>query len=154
MPPIRTSLLDRLLDDAPDRAADQALTRTEEMQAIRNGFRRDLEALLNTRKPCLTPPRAYGELPVSLAADGIEDFVGAPLGTHEQRQDFVAAVERAIRTFEPRFTTVMVTLVRPRESGERRQVLRIEAVARLEHGPARVTIESAHDPVNRRFHVE
>lgn len=151
---LQTSLLDRLIDDAPDLSNDPPITRTQEMIAIRNGFRRDLEALLNTRRLCRTPPKAYDLLPESLSGYGVEDFVGAPLATYEQRQDLAAAVEVTIRAFEPRFTAVTVTLVKARDAAERRQTIRIEAVARLAHGPEPVTFETALDPTTRRFQIE
>lgn len=152
--PLRMSLLDRLMDDAPDRARDDPRTRNQELQAIRSGFRRDIESLLNTRRLCRTPPPALKALESALPFYGVEDFVGASLATHEQRRDFAASVERTVRIFEPRFTSVRVTPVRGRDPAERRLVIRIEALARLEHGPEPVVFETALDPVTRRFQVE
>ena len=152
--PIRASLLDRLIDETPELQHDPVQTRTEELRAIRNGFRRDLEALLNTRRLCRTPPPAYAELTRALPHYGVEDFVGAQLATHAERLAFASSVEKTIRIFEPRFTAVTVTPVRAEDPAERRQVIRIEAVARLEHGPEPVTFETALDPITRRFHVQ
>jgi type VI secretion system protein ImpF len=149
-----TSLLDRLIDEAPDRERDQPLTRTEEIWAVRHGFRRDLEALLNTRRLCRTPPKAFQALQAALPSYGTEDFVGAPITTQEQRQDFAASIERTIKMFEPRFLSVKVTPVRTRDPSERRRLLRIEAVVRLEHGHEPVVFESTLDLVTRRFNME
>lgn len=151
---LQTSLLDRLIDEEPDLTRDPPMTRTQELIAIRAGFRRDLEALLNTRRLCRTPPKEYASLAEALPAYGVEDFVGAPLSTIEQRQELAAAVEKTIATFEPRFTSVKVTLIKARDPAERRQSIRIEAVARLEHGPEPVVFETAIDPSTRSFQVE
>ncbi len=151
---LHTSLLDRLIDDAPEVSRDPPMTRTQEMIAIRAGFRRDLEALLNTRRLCRTPEKDYGLLAEALTAYGVEDFVGAPLATFEQRQELATAVEKTIKTFEPRFTSVSVTLAKARDLHERRQTIRIEAVAKLEHGPEPVVFESALDPTTRSFRVD
>ena len=151
---LQTSLLDRLIDDEPELTRDPPMTRTQELIAIRNGFRRDLEALLNTRRLCRTPPPEYKSLAEALPSYGVEDFVGAPLSTLEQRQDLAAAVEKTIRIFEPRFASVKVTLIKSRDPAERRQAIRIEAVARLEHGPEPVVFETAIDPSTRSFQVE
>lgn len=151
---LQTSLLDRLIDDAPEISRDPPLTRTQEMVAIRAGFRRDLEALLNTRRLCRTPEKDHALLAEALTAYGVEDFVGAPLATFEQRQDLAAAVEKTIKTFEPRFISVSVTLAKARDLHERRQTIRIEAVAKLEHGPEPVVFESALDPTTRSFRVD
>lgn len=152
--PIRPSLLDRLIDDEPERASDPPRPRGEELRRIREGFRRDLEALLNTRRTPRTPPPVFARLRDALPSYGVEDFVGAPLATLAQRQALVAAVERTIATFEPRFSTVKVSLIRSRDMDERRQAIRIEAVAVLEHGPEPVVFESALDPTTRSFRVD
>ncbi len=151
---LQTSLLDRLIDEDPTVSRDPPLTRTQEMIAIRNGFRRDLEALLNTRRLCRTPPKEFDALATALPGYGVEDFVGAPLATLAQRQALVEAVEQTIRTFEPRFSSVKVSLIRSRDMEERRQAIRIEAVATLQHGPEPVVFESALDPTTRSFRVD
>ncbi len=151
---LQISLLDRLIDEMPEVSRDPPMTRTQEMIAIRNGFRRDLEALLNTRRMCRTPAAESALLAEAITSYGVEDFVGAPLATFEQRQELAAAVEKTIRTFEPRFTSVTVTMVKAREPHERRQTIRIEAIAKLEHGPEPVVFESALDPTTRSFRVD
>ena len=151
---LQISLLDRLIDEMPEVSRDPPMTRTQEMIAIRNGFRRDLEALLNTRRMCRTPAEESALLAEAITSYGVEDFVGAPLATFEQRQELASAVEKTIRTFEPRFTSVKVTMVKARELHERRQTIRIEAIAKLEHGPEPVVFESALDPTTRSFRVD
>ncbi len=151
---LQTSLLDRLIDDKPELSCDPPMTRTQEMIAIRDGFRRDLEALLNTRRMCRSPTSRYALLAESITAYGVEDFVGAPLATYEQRQELASAVEKTIQTFEPRFISVSVTMVKARDLHERRQTIRIEAIAKLEHGPEPVVFESALDPTTRSFRVD
>ena len=151
---LQTSILDRLIDDAPELGRDPPMTRTQEMVAIRNGFRRDLEALLNTRRLCRSPAKEHAMLHQALPAYGVEDFVGAPLATFEQRQQLATAVEATIKAFEPRFLSVTVTMMKARDLDERRQTIRIEAVAQLEHGPEPVVFESALDPTTRSFRVD
>jgi type VI secretion system protein ImpF len=151
---LSTSLLDRLMDDKPDLSRDPPSTRPDELRAIRNGFRRDLEALLNTRRLCRTLPAAFGEISTALPSFGVEDFVGAPITTPEQKQALARSIEATIRTFEPRFLSVQVTLLGARDPFERRQNIRIEAVARLDHGPEPVVFETALDPTTRTFQIE
>ena len=151
---LRMSLLNRLIDDDPGRARDPILNRTEEMRAVRNGFRRDLEGLLNTRRLCRSPPAAYKELSNSILSYGIEDFIGAPLATYEQRQELVTAVEQTIADFEPRFTTVSVTLIKARDPAERQQTIRIEAIVQLEQGPEPLIFQTVLDPTTQTFRVE
>ena len=150
----RTSLLDRLMDDAPDLSRDPPRTRAEELRAIRGGFRRDLEALLNTRCVCRTPPAGLAEVRGAIPCYGVDDFVGAAITTPEQRRALAEAIERTILTFEPRFTAVKVSLLAMRDPSERRQTIRIEAVTRLDRDEDPIVFETALDPATRTFQIE
>lgn len=150
----RTSLLDRLMDDAPDLSRDPPRTRADELRAIRNGFRRDLETLLNTRRICRTPPEAFAAVRGALPCYGVDDFVGAPITTAEQRRAMAAAIEETILAFEPRFTSVKVSLLAMRDASERRQTIRIDAVARLDQVDDPMVFETALDPATRTFLIE
>ncbi|MGO7917306.1 type VI secretion system baseplate subunit TssE, partial [Rhizobium ruizarguesonis] len=52
------SILDRLIDEAPDRTADPPGSFVDQVRDVREAIRRDLEALLNTRRCPATPPAA------------------------------------------------------------------------------------------------
>ena len=63
-PIVRQSLLDRLIDDEPDKIAETGLSPAESIAALRRNVRRDLEALLNTRRRWRSWPESYSELSV------------------------------------------------------------------------------------------
>lgn len=147
------SVLDRLLDFAPDLRIDPPRTRQTQMRDALDSLSRDLEALLNTRRLHITPPAALQQLRTSLFSYGVADFIGANLGTREQRQVFAVKLEEAIRTFEPRFRNVSVTVQDPRESSERVLRLRIEATVVLVVGPIPVLFTSSVNPTTLRFAV-
>lgn len=155
---LQPSLLDRLIDDAPERAVDPPSARSEELRRVREGFRRDLEALLNTRRLPATPPAALGALREALPHYGVEDFVGAPLATPEQRADLARALEATIQAFEPRFRAVRVSVLKGRDPLERLLRIRIEAAVHLGpdtgQAPEPVAFETALDPAIRSFLVE
>lgn len=151
---LHASLLDRLIDDEPERATDPPCARSEALRRAREGFRRDLESLLNTRRIPVTPPAAFAALRGALPSYGVEDFVGAPLATPEQRAELAQALEATIKAFEPRFRSVRVTLVKGRDPLERLLRIRIEAVVHLGAGPEPVAFETALDPAIRSFSVE
>ena len=151
---LQASLLDRLIDDEPERATDPPFQRSVQLRRLREGFRRDLESLLNTRRVPVTPPSAFTALREALPSYGVEDFVGAPLATPEQRADLAQALELTIKAFEPRFRSVKVTLVKGRDPLERLLRIRIEAVVHLGAGPEPVAFETALDPAIRSFAVE
>ncbi|KMO10690.1 type VI secretion system baseplate subunit TssE [Methylobacterium platani] len=155
---LQPSLLDRLIDDEPQRVVDPPRSRAEELRRVREGFRRDLEALLNTRRLPTSPPPGLETLREALPHYGVEDFVGAPLATPEQRADLARALETTIKAFEPRFRAVRVSVLKGRDPLERLLRIRIEAVVLLSPDPAQapepVTFETALDPAIRSFSVE
>lgn len=104
---VTQSILDRLVDtdEWPD-------TRAESIAMYRDSIKRDLEWLLNTRKPVLPILEEF-----TLARDSVMNF-GLPdlhsfdgSAGHEQNA-LTAALERAIRTYEPRITNAQVLLSR------------------------------------------
>src|ERR1700744_4026257 len=117
------SLLDRLLDDAPELSVDPPRTRQAQARDALDSIRRDLEALLNTRRLHITPPLGLTQLRQSLLSYGMADFIGANMVTREQRQVFAAKIEESIRIFEPRFRNLSVSVLDPRDTAER--VLRL-----------------------------
>src|SRR6056297_895978 len=71
---IRESLLDRLLDDEPDRQQDDPRTEEQVLRAIQRAVRRDVEDLLNTRYRCEEWPPQHDRLSDSLINYGLPDF--------------------------------------------------------------------------------
>jgi type VI secretion system protein ImpF len=74
-PVAQLSLLDRLIDEEPDKLRDPPLSSTESIAALRRSVRRDLEALLNTRRRWRSWPETYTELGVSPLGYGIWTFL-------------------------------------------------------------------------------
>src|SRR5690242_11708760 len=73
------SILDRLIDEAPDRAVDPPMSFVDQVRDVREAIRRDLEALLNTRRCPATPPAALTELKDALVSYGVDGVVSANL---------------------------------------------------------------------------
>jgi type VI secretion system protein ImpF len=147
------SLLDRLLDATPELSADPPRTRQAQVRDALDSIRRDLEALLNTRRLHVTPPPALTQLRQSLLSYGMADFIGANMVTREQRQAFAAKIEESIRIFEPRFRNLSVTVLDPRDTTARVLRLRIEATVVLQEGPLPVLFASSVSPTTLRFSV-
>jgi type VI secretion system protein ImpF len=150
---LRMSLLDRLIDEAPDLSLDPPRSRSEQVAAIHASFRRDLEAILNTRRRCVRPPASLKALQSSLPYYGVPDFVGMSLATPQERLALVRSLEETIRTFEPRFHAVELSLVQERDQLDRALRIRIEAVIRLEQVSGPIVFETTLDPATRTFSV-
>ena len=136
---LRESVLDRLLDDEPDRETDPSFSRAEQVIRIKNAVRRDLEDLLNTRYRCHTWPPRFPQLTDSLVNYGLPDFTAASLNVGEETEILVEAIKNAIRLFEPRLSDVSVEPIGPRQSIDR--TFRFRIAATLITGPDEVPVQ-------------
>lgn len=140
------SVFDRLLDDNPADLSERTLASGKALEGLRDAMRRDLEALLNTR-PCSTTWSAeFSELSNSILNYGALPVTGAELGSDNNRERFRAAVEQAIRRFEPRFLRVSVTLIDDGERIDRTLRFRIEALVQAKPMPEPLVFDSVLDP--------
>lgn len=148
------SVLDRLIDASPDIDTDQPVSVAEQIRETRESIRRDLEALLNTRRRPVAPPAALSELKDALVSYGVDGIVSANLVTDESKLMLARSIERRIALFEPRLSDVRVTILRNSQAGERTLRMRIQASFRLHEGMPPISFESTIDPSTQRFLVE
>lgn len=148
------SVLDRLLDPNPDLENDPPAGLSEQMREMRETMRRDLEALLNTRRRPSAPPAALAELKDALVSYGVDGIVSANLVTDESKLALARAVEKRIALFETRLSDVRVTILRNSTATERTLRMRIQATFRLHDGMPPISFESTIDPSTQRFLVE
>ncbi len=153
LPLAAPSLLDRLIDTAPDLSRDPPRGRQDQTRDALDSLRRDLEALLNTRRRPISPPRALTQLRRSLLSFGTADFIGANMVTIEQRRVFALRLEEAIRDSEPRLQHLVVTVLNPRDNAERVLRLRIEATVVFDDLLLPVLFASTISPSTLRFSV-
>lgn len=143
-------LLDRLLDDNPDRAEEPATALDDEVGALRAALRRDLEALLNTRRRFLLWPEELGELRFSLVNYGLKDLTNDGAVSFDMQGEVVAVIAGAIRTWEPRLERVEVTVAR--SDDERILRFRIQGTVQAGRHIEMLAFESRVD-VARREHA-
>lgn len=148
------SVIDRLLDDAPDSPADPPAHFVDQVREMREALRRDLEMLLNTRRCITSPPAGLPELQDSLASYGVDGTVSVNLMTAEAKTRLAQSIERRIARFETRLSDVQVTILKGRTLTERALRLRIEATFRLHEGMPPISFETMIDPSTQRFVVE
>jgi len=153
-PRVQLPLLDRLMDDAPDNLRDVPLSLGDAENALKNSVRRDLEALLNSRRRWRSLPSRYAELPNSLLKYGISDFASGAFNDAEQRDRLRYEIEQAIRQFEPRLTGVRVTLVERNDNLDATLRLQIEAMLRTEPAPEPITFETLVDSATSEVMVK
>jgi type VI secretion system protein ImpF len=150
---VQLPLLERLIDDAPDRERDPPMAPAEAMQALRQSVRRELEALLNARRRWKSPPRGLTELPGSPIGYGIPDFAAGVFNNQGERDRLRLEIEATIRRFEPRFLSVRVHLTDNEQRLDASLRLRIEAVLHAEPAPEQVTFDTIVDTVNDNVRI-
>jgi type VI secretion system protein ImpF len=148
------SILDRLIDEAPDRAVDPPMSFVDQVREVREAIRRDLEALLNTRRCPTTPPTALSELRDALVSYGVDGIVSANLMTDQAKLKLAEAIERRVALFETRLADIRVTILKSRTMTERALRMRIQATFRLHEGMPPISFESTIDPSTQRVLVE
>jgi len=99
---LRASILDRLTDERPDLIKEPEKQRHQLMNEIRDGVRRDLEILLNTRFRGVSPPEGCIQLEESLINYGLPDLNTFNFVSGSSREQFCKIVEDHIKKFEPR----------------------------------------------------
>jgi type VI secretion system protein ImpF len=121
--PLVPSLLDRLMDDEPEARQESASGRSQTFRELKEGLRRDLEALLNTRHGRRDLWEANSELAVSTLTYGLPDFTGWTETNSEMCRALAILVKQMLQRFEPRLTQLDVQIQGP--SDESRHQLRI-----------------------------
>lgn len=140
--PVLPSLLDRLLDDAPEDRHDAPKATPKLLADFKAGVRRDLENLLNTRLYRQDAIKPYHELPRSVANYGLPDFGTVLMDSPEHREQFRQIVQDTITRFEPRLQRVRVDVAQNGESHDRTLYLRITALLLVEPDPIPLLFDS------------
>ena len=138
-------LLDRLMDADPAETADRPLSAATAMNALRASVGRDLEELLNTRRRWRSWDSRYAELERSLVGFGLPDFAAGAFNDAGRREELRQLVEACIRRFEPRITSLRVTLM---ETGDQQSAtlrMRIEALLSADPVPEPITFDTLVD---------
>jgi len=151
--PLLPSLLDRLMDDHPEQRQDAPRNRVQNLHALEDAIRRDLECLLNTRRRCISPEPGLTEIRTSLVEYGVPDFLSANAASEKIREELRKEVEDAIRRFETRFQSVSVSLVDGGAEVDRTLKFRIAALMYAEPAPEYVSFDSSLNPGSRTFSV-
>ena len=150
---VTLSVLDRLIDERPRDREEPPTSRASSLRIFKSAIRRDLEWLLNTRQLAGGLPEGLEELRTSLVAYGLPDFTGATSDEGASQTRVRAAIEEAIRSFEPRLQDVNVSLEPQRET-ERSLRFRIDALLMIDPAPEPVTFDTTLRLVSGEYEVE
>ncbi len=146
--PVRLPIIDRLFDDPnPPR------TRAESVRRLKKALERDLEWLLNTRRPAEDLSPAFSEVEKSAYWYGLPDLNSLSLSSEPDRAGLIRAIQTAIATFEPRLTSVRVSLSPVAEEGLPELRFVIDALLRMEPVPEHVSFDTVLDVADGEYRV-
>lgn len=138
---VTPSLFDRLIDYEPKLSHEAPKSRFESLADLKQSVRRDLEWLLNSRSHTLDIDAGLVEVNKSVAVYGLPDFTSLSVKNHTELKRMTRALETAIRTFEPRFLDLRVTL-EPSNYGDKQLKFRIEAKLDVEPTPEHIAFDT------------
>lgn len=143
-------LLDRLLSSS----ADMDLHRPHQvLRQLREGVRRDLEHLFNTRYRCVSAPASHQHLEGSNINYGLPDLSTINLTSGDNRKRFCREIERTIMSFEPRIRSVKVTTHQNVDVEDPSIRFRVEAVLHVNPAAEVIVFDSALNPVTQLVNV-
>lgn len=151
---ISRSVLERLLDNEPDRTADPLSSISTQVRELREVIRRDIEALLNTRRCPVSPSVHLRELVNSVFTYGVDGFMSANLVTEKAKTTLARKLEHCIAQTETRLTDIRITILKDHVEGQRTLNMRIEAILPLQEVMQTIQFETRLDPSSQRFVIE
>lgn len=150
---IQPSLLDRLIDLDPESRVEAAVSRAESLRQFRLAVKRDLEWLLNTRKPPLPELEARPVARETVINFGLPDISALGLSSPSDQRSLRLAIEACVRAFEPRLADVRVTL-ESTDTTDRRLRFHIEGNMKLDPAPEEITFDTVLELTSGEYKVK
>lgn len=148
---ITQSLVDRLIDDDPQASFDAHESEDEAIARYKVALRRDLESLLNTKRPWLPVVERYSGMDRTVVGYGIPDLSTEDMSVPAVRERVRRVIAQVIREHEPRLSEIAVEMDEgPTSRGMR---LRIAAVLNLTQSEETVVYEASVRPGDRTIEV-
>lgn len=154
---IRQSILDRLIDLDRSAAMDPPSTWGQSVRQLKAALCRDLEWLLNTRKPLVELPPGCEHLEQSLLLYGVTDISSLSRDDMARHAQLAKDVERAVSTFEPRLANVKVSIAAAEKGAEggpiRELRFVVEGLLRIDPEPEQVVFDTVLEVSTGDYHV-
>ncbi|HEY1217619.1 MAG: type VI secretion system baseplate subunit TssE [Bryobacteraceae bacterium] len=151
---VTLSVFDRLIDADPKNSSEAPFTRAQSVRMLRDGVRRDLEWLLNTRQVAFPPPESLRELNRSVYIYGLPDFTGYSLGSAAAEARLTRQLQAALKFFEPRLAKVRVVPIEALVTGTRTFRFRIEALLMMDPAPEHISFDTVLQLTTNQYEVQ
>jgi type VI secretion system protein ImpF len=145
---VTQSVLDRLTQ-----VEDWPATRNQSVRFFRDALKRDLEWLLNTRKPPLKELTAHTVARDTVINFGLPDISALGLSSSTDQRSLRTAIEGCLKVFEPRLSDVRVTL-ESSDTTDRRLRFHIEANMKLDPAPEEIAFDTVLELASGEYKVK
>jgi type VI secretion system protein ImpF len=152
--PVQQSVLDRLIDDDPEKLHEVPPTRAQSVRALKAAVRRDLEWLLNTRAVPAPVPEEFKELKDSVYTYGLPDLSSLSADDPDSRSRLTGYITRALEIFEPRLTNVQISDAQVVDERSRQVHFMIEAALKMDPSPEFVVFDTLLDLSSRQYAIK
>ncbi len=151
---VSLSVLDRLINDDPQNSSEAPLTRAQSVRLLRDGVRRDLEWLLNTRQVAFPPSESLRELNRSAYVFGLPDFSGYNLGAVAAEARITRQLQSTLKLFEPRLARVRLVPLETLAVRSRTFRFRIEALLLMDPAPEHISFDTVLQLTTNQYEVQ
>ena len=144
---VTQSVIDRLIDK------DQPRTRSESVKELKKSLHRDMEWLLNTRRINEEVKDKRSELLKSLYNYGLPDLTQFGVHSSNDQKRVAYVLEMAINVFEPRLTSVRVTLDEV-QRGEKTLKFHVDGLLMMDPAPERISFDTVLELTKGDYQVK
>ena len=145
---VTQSLVERLVD-----VDEWPTTRSNSIRMYRDSLKRDIEWLLNTRRPPIDHIQSYPKASSSVIHYGLTD-INAFTGSAERDENaLLLAIVKSLREFEPRIQSPRVFLVRT-ENTSRHLRFHIEGQIQFDSVPEDISFDTVLELTSGEYEVK
>jgi len=150
---VTLSTLDRLIDEDPRSSAEAIPTRTQSVRQLKDGVRRDLEWLLNTRRVAVPPDESLKEVNHSLYVYGLPDFTHYGLNSPKDQAKLMRYLQSTVKIFEPRLANVRIVPMETVSGATRTLRFRIEGMLVMDPAPEHISFDTVLELTSGGYEV-
>jgi type VI secretion system protein ImpF len=133
---VTQSVLDRLMD-----VDDWPATRAQSLRYFRETLKRDVEWLLNTRRPPIENIGKFERARATMLNYGLSDITTLGLSSASDQKRLRKALEQCLHEFEPRLADVVVTL-QESQTADRRLRFHVQGLMRINPAPEEISFDT------------
>jgi type VI secretion system protein ImpF len=145
---VTQSILDRLME-----VEDWPSTRSQSTRFFRDGLKRDLEWLLNTRQPPIPEIASKPGAKASVINYGLPDISSLGLSNAADHRALRTAIETCLRNYEPRLMDIRVSL-QGSDTTDRRLRFHIEGNMKLDPAPEEIAFDTVLELTSGEYKVK